>query len=134
MNDKRAAIEILADAGRQVDGGKDIHGPVLESYSMVGELWGTYIRHINIARRGRAYIQELTIEAEDVLELMSLLKKARNAYSPQSNPENFADDVGYVALAGMVAQATGAPDEIPAAKPMPRVNMVDLGKRVGVDD
>jgi hypothetical protein len=108
VESKRVAIDILTEAGRQVGGGKDIHGSVSGSYGMIAEMWTVYLRHSNLQRHRQGDIP-LTIDAQDVLEMMSILKKCRGVYSPEMNRENYIDDVGYVALAGMVAQAEETP-------------------------
>jgi hypothetical protein len=98
-----AATDILEEAGRQVGGEKDIHGNVDNSYSMVAQMWEVYLRHSNYQRHNNPSSSYLKIDAIDVLELMSILKKCRHVYSPTVNRENFVDDAGYVTLAGMIA-------------------------------
>lgn len=96
------AVDILEDASQAVGGGRDIHGDVDNSYSMVAQMWEVYLRHANYSRHKNPSIL-LQIDAVDVLEMMSLLKKARFVYAIDVNRDNFADDAGYTALAGMVA-------------------------------
>jgi hypothetical protein len=95
------ATDILLEASKQVGGGRDIHGDVDNSYSMAAQLWEVYLRHSNYARH-RNQSTRLQIDATDVLEMMSLLKKARFVYATEPNRDNFVDDAGYTALAGMV--------------------------------
>jgi Domain of unknown function (DUF6378) len=104
-----------------VNGGKDIHGPVGDSYAMIAQLWEIYLRHSNYKRHGNPAAGQLSIDAKDVLEMMSLLKKGRDVYSPKMNRENFTDDAGYVALAGMVAQAMEPPP-----RQLPKVDIDDV--------
>jgi hypothetical protein len=68
---------------------------------MAAQLWEVYLRHSNYARH-RNQSTRLQIDATDVLEMMSLLKKARFVYATEPNRDNFVDDAGYIALAGMV--------------------------------
>lgn len=97
------ASDILAEAGRQVSGDRDIHGSVEDSYAMVAQLWEVYLRHSNYNRHNNPSPGQLRIDPADVLEMMSLLKKCRFVYSTEPNRDNFVDDAGYTALAGMVA-------------------------------
>lgn len=103
MEDKTVAIDILAEAGKLVGGGRDIHGSVDNSYSMVAQLWEVYLRHSNFSRHNNPQAGHLHIDTADVLEMLSLLKKGRFVYATEPNRENFVDDAGYVALAGMIA-------------------------------
>jgi Domain of unknown function (DUF6378) len=97
------ATDILSEASKQVGGDRDIHGDVDNSYSMIAQLWEIYLRHSNFRRHGIAAAGHLHIDAIDVLEMMSLLKKGRFVYATEPNRDNFVDDAGYTALAGMQA-------------------------------
>src|SRR5579864_1866231 len=114
------ATDILSEASKQVGGGRDIHGDVDNSYAMVAQMWEVYLRHSNFQRHNNPAAGHLSIDAVDVLELMSILKKCRHVYSPAVNRDNFVDDVGYVALAGMIAHAK---------EPAPQVEEIDTGIR-----
>jgi hypothetical protein len=110
------ATDILSEALKHVGGGRDVHGDVDNSYSMVAQMWEIYLRHANYARHKNSSVM-LRIDAVDVLEMMSLLKKARFVYSTEPNRENFVDDAGYIALAGMQALPKREPEPEPAKKP-----------------
>lgn len=75
-----------------------VHGSAKNSFAMIGELWSVFLRHQMVAREE----PELNIRPEDVAQMMSLLKKARAIYGDPTNRDNFIDDVGYTALAGML--------------------------------
>lgn len=92
-----AATLVLRQRGPQ-------HGSAENSFEMIGDLWTVYLRH------ARQHRQHDRILAEDVAQLMSIHKKCRAVYGDTTNAENFVDDIGYVALAGMLQ----LPD--PAAK------------------
>lgn len=102
MEDKAVAVGILAEASKAVDGGRNIHGNVDNSYSMVAQMWEVYLRHSNYSRHNNPSAGHLNIDAADVLEMMSILKKCRFVYATSVNRENFVDDAGYTALAGML--------------------------------
>ena len=110
------ATDILEEASKQVGGGRDIHGDVDNSYSMVAQMWEVYLRHANYARHKNSSVM-LRIDAVDVLEMMSLLKKARFVYATEPNRENFVDDAGYTALAGMQCLPKPEPVREPEKKP-----------------
>lgn len=71
------------------------HGDTVESFKVIAELWTTYLRATSKT--------DITVTVTDVAELMSLLKKVRFIFGDKTNDENFTDDIGYVAIAGMFA-------------------------------
>ena len=73
-----------------------VHGSAEQSFEMIGDLWTAYLTH---TRRVRG---NYTVTAVDVAQMMSLLKKARVLYGDATNRDNFVDDLGYSALAGML--------------------------------
>lgn len=73
-----------------------VHGSAEQSFSLIADLWMVYLRH---ARRVRGNDR---IKPEDVAQMMSMLKKARALYGDITNADNFVDDAGYTALAGML--------------------------------
>lgn len=83
-----------------------IHGSAEMSFQMIADLWTVYLRHTTIARDG-----DSKITAVDVSQMMSLLKKARAIYGDVTNDDNFIDDLGYTALAGMLQLPD--PDKVP---------------------
>ena len=71
------------------------HGDTVESFKVIAELWTIYLRATSKT--------DITVTVTDVAELMSLLKKVRFIFGDKTNDENFTDDIGYVAIAGMFA-------------------------------
>lgn len=72
------------------------YGSPEDSFQAIANFWDTWL----ITRyRKREMIQ---IDALDVAEMMSLLKKARTAANPK-HEDNFIDDVGYSCCAGEIA-------------------------------
>ena len=71
------------------------HGDTVESFKVIAELWTTYLRATSKT--------DIIVTVTDVAELMSLLKKVRHIFGDKTNDENFTDDIGYVAIAGMFA-------------------------------
>lgn len=82
-----------------------VHGSAEQSFTFIGEIWTIYLRHMRRVRGNDI------IMPHDVAQLMSVLKKARAMYGDQSNADNFIDDAGYTALAGMLQ----LPDPVAAA-------------------
>lgn len=75
------------------------HGDVRPSFAMIGELWAVYLNNAMKVRYPKLASMIPLIEAHDVAEMMSLLKKARNVYGDDKNPDHSVDDIGYSALA-----------------------------------
>ena len=88
------AKAILEKAMAAVTANSDRHGETEASFSMIAELWTTYVGHV-MAIRGQ---HKLT--ASDVAQMMVLLKITRSAYG--HGIDNYVDGAGYSALAGMV--------------------------------
>lgn len=107
MKDQRdVAIKLMGEAADLIGKHRgQQHGPVAGSFTMIGELWTVYLRHVRTVR------QHDTIMPEDVLQMMTMVKKARNVYGDRSNRENFVDDIGYVSLAGMLQVGEKEPDD-----------------------
>lgn len=63
---------------------------------MIAQFWSIYLSHVNNN-------SAVEINVTDVAEMMSLLKKVRFIFGDKTNDENFTDDIGYVAIAGMFA-------------------------------
>lgn len=74
------------------------HGDLEKSFTMIADLWNVYLRHKTLAS-GLDVAMTVPIDAVDVLEMMSLLKKARNVYGAPI-VDHSADDIGYTGLAG----------------------------------
>ena len=96
-DNKEIAAKLMADAGRSIlrDRGP-IHGPTEASFEMIGEMWAVYLRHVRRVR------QSDVVLPEDVAQMLSMLKKSRSVYGDPHHSDNYADDIGYSALAGML--------------------------------
>ena len=73
-----------------------VHGSAEQSFEMIGDMWTVYTRH---SRKVRGFD---TIRPEDVAQMMVMLKQARAVYGDTANADNFVDEIGYAALAGML--------------------------------
>ena len=73
------------------------HGDLAGSFTMIAEMWNTYIKH-KARAAGIRYDIQVPIDDVDVLEMMSMVKKARNVYGSPI-PDHSVDDAGYTALA-----------------------------------
>lgn len=79
------------------------HGDVRALHQMVADLWNAYLCGAFVGDRiGRE------LEARDVLVMMALLKIARTQHG-DFNRDDWVDALGYVALAGQVAEEDRAP-------------------------
>ena len=72
------------------------HGDVRLLHDHVAGLWTAYLQ----PRRGRL---DQSLDARDVLAMMALLKLARSQHGA-FNRDDWVDALGYVALAGQVAE------------------------------
>lgn len=99
MSDNRTvASTLMAKANHTITKSRPgLHGSAEMSFQMIADMWTVYVRHATIARNG-----DSKITAVDVSQMMSLLKKARAMYGDVMNDDNFVDDLGYTALAGMI--------------------------------
>ncbi len=73
------------------------HGDLAGSFTLIAEWWNTYIKHKARAAKIKYDIQ-VPLDDVDVLEMMSMVKKARNVYGSPI-PDHSVDDAGYTALA-----------------------------------
>lgn len=98
MSDNRnVASALLKEAHETITKKRPgVHGSAEQSFSLIADLWMVYLRH---ARKIRGNDR---IKPEDVAQMMSMLKKARALYGDATNADNFVDDAGYTALAGML--------------------------------
>lgn len=98
MSDNRQVAKdlIIEAADTIINKRPGVHGSAEQSFDMIANLWTVYIRHV---RRVRGHDE---LRAEDVAEMMALLKKARKVYGDSKNRDNDVDDIGYTALAGML--------------------------------
>ena len=88
------AEKILLDAGNAIRRANREHGHTLKSFTMIGEMWSTYITHIFTMRGSNK------LEPRDVAHMLSLLKQARAVYG--YSEDNFVDGAGYTSLAAML--------------------------------
>lgn len=96
-NNRMVAGRLLGDAADTVLVKRPgVHGNAEQSFDMIAELWTVYIKNIMLTR------SEHNLKPRDVAQMMSLLKKARAMYGDVTNEDNFVDDLGYTALAGML--------------------------------
>ncbi len=79
------------------------YGSPKTNFEAIGLLWGVYLNaaHPDYAK----YLPYNGISAEDVANMMALLKVARIA-TGKAGVDNFVDLAGYAALAGEIATAT----------------------------
>lgn len=88
------AEKILLDASDQIRRANKEHGHTLLSFTMIGEMWSTYITHIFTMRGNNK------LEPHDVAHMMALVKQARAVYG--YSMDNFVDNAGFMSLAGML--------------------------------
>lgn len=77
------------------------YGDLHNSYTMVAQLWAIYLINANVARHNNPPAQ-IHIDACDVAELMSLLKKVDKIYGVEKDARNFIDDITFAALGGQL--------------------------------
>lgn len=96
------AHEIAAKAATLVGGDRNTqHGEKLDNFSRIAAMWNAWL---SIRRDPAA-----PLDAHDVGQMMSLMKKARTQ-SGSFNPDDHVDDTGYSACAGDVAFKLQAPN------------------------
>jgi hypothetical protein len=101
-NDRKDAANLMAEAIETITNKRPgVHGSAEDSFRMIAELWTTYLRHTRLVRSHDQLLPE------DIAQMMSILKKCRAVYGDPSNADNFVDDLGYTALAGMMQLPTG---------------------------
>lgn len=98
MSDNReVAKDLITEAARTIlQSRPGVHGSAEQSFEMIADMWTVYLRHLRRVRGIDA------LRGEDVAQMMTLLKKARALYGDAANRDNFIDDIGYAALAGML--------------------------------
>lgn len=103
-NDRAHAVSILNKAASLVGHERVGHGSVEESFGMIAELWSTHINHAAAVRSGLGMpVPAIHLTASDVLHMMADVKRVRALYGDSHNLENYWDNAGYIALAGMLA-------------------------------
>jgi Domain of unknown function (DUF6378) len=95
------AKNIILEAGQTVVKGRPgVHGSAENSFQMIADMWSVYIQHAHYAQT----LEEVKIKLRpvDVAQMMVQLKQARAVYGNPQNRDNFVDETGYSALAGML--------------------------------
>lgn len=88
---KRAAEVVLKER-------PGIHGSAENSFQMIADMWTVYLRHVfEVTKKDE-------VRAVDVANMMTQMKQVRSVYGDDQNMENYVDEVGYSALAGMIAK------------------------------
>ena len=90
------AAAYLQDAARLVDGPRQAtHGDKHEFHEAAADLWNAYLRG--------AHGVNAQIRAQDVAQMMALLKMARS-FAPGFHADNYIDGAAYTAIAGELAK------------------------------
>lgn len=98
-NEREIAATLMGDAAKIISTERgQQHGDLEASFTMIAELWNTYTNH-KLQSMGFIGTRTVRFDAVDVLEMMSLVKKARNVYGSPI-PDHTIDDIGYTGLAG----------------------------------
>lgn len=99
MVDSRVVSGVLADRAKRIitsERGQQ-HGDLEGSFTLIADWWNSYMNHK--AAAAKISPNYVPLDAVDVLEMMALVKKARNVYGSPL-PDHTVDDIGYTALAG----------------------------------
>ena len=101
-NSLKIAADYLVQARKTIETRAHEHGDAFNSFTMVAQLWSIFLTNTNVARHGNTPLP-IHLDAVDVAEMLSLLKKAHKVHGAQVMPEGPIDDLGYTALAGALA-------------------------------
>jgi len=119
-NDRQIAVKLtqLAALAVGTERGQQ-HGDTEASFQMIAELWSTWINHATTIATDIRPMPEIHLTAFDVAQMMSMVKKGRSLYGDRTMPDHYADDIGYSALAGMLASGghpvpEALPEQLPA--------------------
>lgn len=93
---------VLHDAERIVNGPRSDYGDMRKVHQSIADLWSAYLG-----------ILDAPIEAADVAQMMSLLKKVRAKHGLFKR-DNYVDDTGYTVIAAAL-DAEDASEEPPDA-------------------
>ena len=97
--DRLTRVDVLRRAEECVCGQREQdYGTPEDNFSMIGELWETYLNRGCLANDGRVHL-----DASDVAMMMALLKIARIA-TGTGTADSFIDLAGYAACGGECAQ------------------------------
>ena len=86
--------DILQEAIAVIRANSDKHGITDNSFTMIAEFWTVYLKHMATVRGWNEF------QADDVAQLMVLLKIARSVYG--RGKDNYIDAAGYTALASFL--------------------------------
>ena len=106
-NNYKVANDVLKDATRAINEGADKHGDTERSFTMIAQMWSTYLSHAFTARKG------VVLRPHDVARMMEMLKMARSMYG--HSMDNFVDSAGYAAIAAMLSPLEDLPSELEKA-------------------
>lgn len=97
--DSLTRVDVLRRAEECVCGQREQdYGTPEDNFSMIGELWETYLNRGCLANDGRVHL-----DASDVAMMMALFKIARIA-TGTGTADSFIDLAGYAACGGECAQ------------------------------
>lgn len=125
MADRReVASKVLDDAKRVITTERgNQHGDAEDSFDMIANFWRVYLENTNMMAGNNVSV---IIRREDVAEMMALLKKARKVHGNPGNFDHAVDDIGYTALAAMMA-APKPPMPVALPDPPPKDYAQTLG-------
>ena len=83
------------------------HGPYRQNHENIAFLWNGWLK--------AKFRAPFDLTAEDVSQMMSLLKKARTL-SGDFNPDDYYDDAAYAAISGSLASPSPPPRTYTDAK------------------
>lgn len=108
--------KVLTDAADAIKSRGKEHGHTKRSFTMVAELWSTYIQHVFTIRG------EAKLRADDIAQMQGMIKMVRSVYGESG--DNYVDLAGYSALAAMLRPP--APPAIVKSEPQAS-KMTDFG-------
>lgn len=115
--EREIAIGLMTDAAKAVGKTRGPqHGDVAPSFQMIADFWSTWINNAHARRTGIPLTMPIHLEPGDVLQMMSLLKKARALHGDATLADHYADDIGYTGLAGGLAGALGSSEQTKAVE------------------
>jgi hypothetical protein len=99
-----AAKAAWETAGSLVQGDRrETHGDFKENFEAIAGLWDAYIAAKNY---GTSQFRVSLIDAEDVAQMMVLMKIARTM-NGRLNPDDYVDAIGYATIAAGLATSSG---------------------------
>lgn len=118
MSDNReVARQLLLEAGEAILKNRPgVHGSAENSFQMIADMWSVYIEHMIFLRHGIKV--RIALSAVDTSHMMSQLKQVRSVYGDPMNRDNYVDEIGYAALAGMLALPADIGDHLEETRQM----------------